>query len=317
MDKLTINVSKPYDVIIGNGILENISELSAQVINGKRALVVSGSNVAPLYGRRIADNLNAPLFIHKSGEENKNFNTLENLISFMAKEGLTREDCLVAVGGGTTGDLTGLAASLYMRGIKYVQIPTSLLAAVDSSVGGKTAVNITCGKNIVGTFWQPSLVVIDKQCFETLPIRIYNEGMAEVIKDSYILGEDLRNDCDMVLKCLSLKKRLVEKDEFDTGDRMILNFGHTLGHAIETLSGFSLLHGEAVAIGMAYMCKAFSSDYELMKEMLLSYDLPITTEYNMQDIISAAKLDKKGGLFAVPHCFGDVRVENIDICKLT
>lgn len=317
MDSIKVNVSKPYDVLIGEGILDNISELSNPIISGKRALVVSGSNVAELYAREIAGKLCSEMFVFEAGEENKSFATLEKLVSFMADIGMNRDDVLVSVGGGVTGDLCGLAASLYMRGIRYIQIPTTLLAMVDASVGGKTAVNITQGKNLIGSFYQPSLVVVDPVCLRTLPERIYAEGMAEVIKCSYIKGEDFTTSDDMIKKCIELKKSLVEEDEFDTGARRLLNFGHTIGHAIETLSGFSYLHGEAVAAGMAYMCRVFASDYSLMEKMLLSYGLPVETDIPSEDIVRQTRLDKKGGVFVVPHSFGDVRVEEIDLCKLT
>ena len=317
MDKLTVNVSKPYDVVIGSGILKNIRELSKSVLDGRRALVVSGSNVAPLYASSVAEMLDAPMFVYESGEKNKNFATLEKIVEFMAQNGLGRDDCVVAVGGGVTGDIAAMAASIYMRGINLIQIPTTLLSAVDSSIGGKTAVNITCGKNLAGTFYQPSLVIVDTDCLSTLPYRIYTEGMAEVIKYSYISGQDLSSDKDMIYKCLDIKRKLVEEDEFDRSSRMILNFGHTLGHAIETLSDFSYLHGEAVAVGMAYMCKAYADDYELMERMLLAYGLPVSTEIPSDKILEKALLDKKGGLWIVPHSFGDVRVEKPDLCKLT
>ena len=317
MDRLTVHVSKPYDVIIGDGLLDDIRELSAPFLEGKRALVVSGSNVAPIYGKRIAGSLGSDIFIHETGETSKSFNTLEALVSYMTDIGLRRDDCIVAVGGGVTGDLAAMAASIYMRGIGCIQIPTSLLAAVDSSVGGKTAINNAGHKNIAGTFYQPSLVIVDRNCFDTLDRRIFNEGMAEVIKCSYILGEDLRYDENMIYKCLDLKRRLVEADEFDRNERMLLNFGHTIGHAVEALKGFSILHGEAVAVGMAYMCRQFSDDYVLMEEFLRSFDLPISTDIPMVDIINEIKLDKKNGKMVIPYRFGDVRVEEMDLCKLT
>lgn len=323
MTTVSLKKPAPCDVIISNGAVNNIAELASPYISGKRALVVCGSHVAPLYGEEIARQLEAEMFVYEAGEKSKNLSTLEQLLDRMAGAGLTRDDILVNVGGGVTGDLGGLAAALYMRGIEYINVPTTLLAAVDSSVGGKTAVNITSGKNLAGVFHQPSLVICDPDTFATLPYRIYTEGMAEVIKYSFICGEILCDTKDMISRCIEIKKDLVDKDPYDRNERRLLNFGHTIGHAIEKISGFSYLHGEAVAIGMAMMTRNIP-DYAVLEKMLIAYGLPVSTEIPAAEIADAAKADKKGEgdeiNMVVPYAFGDLRVEKWkyeDICRLT
>lgn len=272
-----------YNIDIGKDLLKD----AFNSIDGNYA-VITDSNVYPLYKDKIDDD--TPVIVIDAGEDSKNFTVLEDVLNKLLKLGLDRSDTLVAFGGGVVGDLTGFAASIYKRGINFIQIPTTLLAQVDSSVGGKTGVNLKGGKNMAGTFYQPKRVVIDTDALNTLDKRQYAAGMAEVIKYGYIasktLYENLLNDNikteDMIFECCSIKADIVENDPFDKGERMKLNYGHTLGHAIETTAGYGkYLHGEAVALGMclaAYLGERLNISpiglCEQTKEINKKYNLP-------------------------------------------
>ena len=228
---------------------------------------------------------------------------------------LTRTDLIIALGGGVIGDLVGFVASTYLRGVKLVQIPTSLLAQVDSSVGGKVAVDLPEGKNLIGTFYHPKMVLIDPDTLKTLPKRFINDGMAEVIKygcikdknlferlSSYKDFDDLYQDIDEIIyRCVDIKRDVVERDQFDFGDRLLLNFGHTLGHAIEQYYHYEKYsHGEAVAIGMVQLTKiaeeknlSFKGTSDIIKDICLKYNLPIFSDTKTDDLIEAISLDKK------------------------
>lgn len=269
MHRITVNTSVPYDVLIERGLLARLGELTARVLApGRTAAILSDSNVWPLYGDAAAQSLKDAGFttchyVFPAGESSKTPETLVSFVEFLAESGLTRSDFVVALGGGVTGDMGGLAASLYQRGIDCVQVPTSLLAMVDSSVGGKTAVDLPQGKNLMGTFTQPRLVVCDPDVLRTLKPEVYNEGMAEVIKYGMFgnrkllqqLSEDETDIADIIAVCVEMKRVVVDEDEKENGARQILNFGHTIGHAVERLSHFSIYHGEGVAIGMAVMTR--------------------------------------------------------------
>ncbi len=271
--EMTVYTSKPYKILIEKGCLQKAGALCRELFpRSKRTVVVSDSNVFPLYGEGLLLSLKeagfaADSFTFPAGEENKQLSTFENILLFLAEKHLTRTDFIIALGGGVTGDMAGFAAACYLRGIPFVQIPTTLLAQVDSSVGGKTAVDLPQGKNLVGAFHQPSLVLIDPDTLSTLPPQWFADGMGEVIKYGCIRSEELfnlleegdvsQNMEDILFRCVDIKRRVVEHDEFDTGERMLLNFGHTLGHALEKLHGFSgLSHGAAVGIGMVMITKA-------------------------------------------------------------
>ena len=273
MKRIRVRTDREYDVLIGAGLLADAGELIAGTCPGRRAVVVTDSNVAGYYGEELVRALTcagfeAETFVFAAGEESKNAGTLFDILGCMADHGLTREDLVVALGGGVTGDMAGLAAAMYMRGIDYVQVPTSILAAVDSSVGGKTAVDLPQGKNLAGAFHQPALVIIDTEVFGTLPRRDYCSGFAEVIKYGMIeeprileqiegLGAyrgDVRQELEeLIAHCVSIKADVVAGDEFEGGGRRLLNFGHTVGHAVEKATDYHLYHGEAVAIGMMAM----------------------------------------------------------------
>lgn len=262
--RITVNASGKYDILLSKGGLANIGQEAAKLFKPCRIAILSDNKVFPLYGKTVTESLEKAGFstvshVIENGEQSK---TLDNVTAFlgdMIQAQITRSDMVLALGGGVTGDMAGFAAAIYLRGIPYIQVPTTLLAAVDSSVGGKTAVDISAGKNLVGTFHQPSLVYIDTCTLSTLDSSTLRDGFAEVLKYGFILDKELAQvisqpysfDLEQVIaRCISIKRDVVEQDEFDKGLRGLLNFGHTFGHAIEKLSGFTITHGSAVARGM-------------------------------------------------------------------
>ena len=273
MKRITVNAaSQSYDVIVGHGILKDAGSYISEVLKSRRTVIVSDDNVYPLHGEAFRKNLEAAgfdvkEFVFPHGEQSKSHETLLNLYSFLAASNITRSDSIIALGGGVTGDMAGFAAATYLRGIDYVQVPTSLLAQVDSSVGGKTAVDIPAGKNLVGAFKQPKLVLSDIDTLATLPADFFDDGMGESVKYGMIWSEKLfeliasgnikEHLEELVTECIDIKRQVVETDETDKGLRMILNFGHTLGHSIEKTQNFcGLSHGKAVAVGMYLITKA-------------------------------------------------------------
>lgn len=315
MKIINVNASKEYDVIIGEGILSSLGERCASILGKGRTVIVTDSNVAPLWLDKAKESLEKAgietlEFIFPAGEESKSKETLFELIEFMAESRLTRSDFAVALGGGVTGDMVGLASSLYLRGIEFVQVPTTLLAAVDSSVGGKTAVNLKSGKNLMGAFYQPALVICDTLTLGTLPENVFADGMAEVIKYGVIFdkdlfdkvsGGDVKSDMENIIsRCVELKRDVVAKDEFDKGDRQLLNFGHTMAHSIEKLSNFEISHGSAVAIGMVIAAKAsyaLSWSNEDCTQAIIdankNNNLPIECDFSPADLADVALSDKK------------------------
>ncbi len=314
MSTVHISASRGYDVEIGSGILSALGERAAALVKGRKVCIVSDDNVMALYGAAAGKALEAAgfdvvKFEFPHGEPSKSGVTFLSLLNFLAENRLTRADLLVALGGGVTGDLTGFAAACYLRGVPYIQAPTSLLAMVDSSVGGKTAIDLPAGKNLCGAFYQPVLVLCDTACLDTLPENIFRDGCAEVIKYGILgdknLFDNLKNGVKnqleyVVTTCVEAKRSVVEEDEFDTGRRQLLNLGHTLGHAVEAGSEFALSHGQAVAIGMAMMARAAAQKGFCSGEtrdgiirLLQDYGLPTETGQQKADILSAALGDKK------------------------
>ena len=315
MNRIRIDASVSYDVLIGKGLLKDTGELISSLGNAEHVVIVSDDNVYPLYGDTVKDclekaGIRTGSFVFPHGERSKSMAVYEELLEYLCDSFVTRNDLLIALGGGVTGDLAGFAAATYQRGIRFVQIPTSLLAAVDSSVGGKTAVNLKAGKNQAGCFYQPSLVICDTDTLLTLPEEEYRNGIAEVIKYAMIgdrqflekLAEHPVKEWqeETIAKCVSMKKDIVMEDEFDTGRRMLLNFGHTLGHSAEKLSGYQIPHGYAVAMGMGNItkaaerhgiCPAGTAD-ELIR-VLGRYGLPTEIPYPADEVFEAARADKK------------------------
>ena len=318
MRTLTVPLpGREYDILIRPGLLPQAGGYICSVVpQARKVALVTDSHVAPLYGEMVAHSLaragfQVETFVVPAGEQSKCSKQLARLWSSFAQFGLTRTDCVVALGGGVVGDLAGFAAATILRGVALIQIPTTLLAQVDSSVGGKVAIDLPEGKNLAGTFYQPRLVLIDPDTLSTLPSHFFADGMGEVIKYGCIrrpalfnrlLHEDVQEHLEEVIyECVDCKRQVVEADALDKGERMILNFGHTLGHALEKLHGFSgLSHGEAVGIGMVLISKAGEragltapGTSEKIAALLEKYHLPTKTDWSMEQIAEATALDKK------------------------
>lgn len=315
MTTVEVSASKRYQVEIGSGLLPELGQRVASLGNVKKVCIVSDSNVWPLYGAAADASLHASgletcAFVFPAGESSKNGETFLQLLNFLAENRLTRSDMLVALGGGVVGDLTGFAAACYLRGVAFVQVPTTLLAAVDSSVGGKTAIDLGPGKNLAGAFWQPSLVLCDIDTLDTLPEEIFRDGCAEVIKTAILFDGQLfmelvrsgiRFDRESVIAaCVAHKRDIVAVDEFDRGQRNLLNLGHTFGHAVELLSDFSLSHGRAVAIGTAMAARASvqlgicdQGTATRIQWLLEKFGLPVFTHNTASEILEAVLSDKK------------------------
>ena len=342
MKTIRVRASREYEIRIENGVLKDAGAQIKEVCAPCTAVIVSDDTVYPLYGEVLKNSLEAEgfcvlSFVFPHGERSKNLKTYGELLEFLCENRVTRKDLIAALGGGVTGDLAGFAAATYQRGIPYVQIPTTLLACVDSSVGGKTAVDLSAGKNQAGCFYQPSLVLIDPETLGTLPEEEYRCGCAEVIKYAVIGSEGFFEELDekeikemyehVISVCVSMKRDVVEKDEFDTGDRMLLNFGHTFGHAAEACSGYSILHGQAVAMGMAAMAKSACA-YGICEEaaaerivrLIREYGLPVQTPYSADEMMEAALSDKKMAgkniRIVIPEKIGACRIETIPAGEL-
>lgn len=341
MIKVTVNASNKYDILIGDGLLDKAGEFCRETIGECRVCVITDDTVNELY----FDRLNASLqnagysvirFVFPHGEGSKNIGTITEILEFCAENRLTRSDCLIALGGGVVGDMTGFAAAIYLRGIRFVQIPTTVLAAVDSSVGGKTGIDLKAGKNLCGAFHQPSLVICDCKTTDTLTKEIFADGCAEVIKYGVIndraffefLKKGIRENLEEIIaECVRNKARVVEDDEFDKGSRQLLNLGHTVGHAIEICSNLAISHGSAVAIGMVIVTRAAvnmgicpeSDLYELI-DILKANGLPTSCEYSAKELAAVASTDKKragASISAVlPYGIGDSRLYKIPVCEL-
>lgn len=297
---MTVTVSVPggsYDVITERGILKRVGEHAKL---DRRVLVVTDSGVPEEYARTVMSQCARPVLVTlPEGEKNKTLASFELLCRTMLENGFTRTDCAVAVGGGVVTDITGFAASAYMRGIDFYNVPTTLLAQTDASVGGKTAVDLDGVKNIVGAFYQPKGVFIDPDVLKTLEKRQFSSGMAEIIKMAISLDRELfceiekasagENIEKLITESVRLKADIVQRDEKESGLRRVLNFGHTVGHAVETLSG--LYHGESVAVGMTYMC---SDDVRArLIPVLQKYSLPVSTDIAPEKLYEVLLHDKK------------------------
>lgn len=315
MNTVTVKASNAYQVQIGQGLLPLTGEAARQVSSAKKAAIVSDSHVWPLYGNTVKESLeNAGFevkhFVFPAGESSKNGNTYLEILNFLAECQFTRSDLLIALGGGVVGDITGFTAATFLRGIAYIQIPTTLLSMVDSSVGGKTAIDLPAGKNLAGAFYQPRLVLCDTDALKTLPENIFREGSAEVIKYGILYDRELfahlqANGPDfdrtmVITRCVELKRDVVADDEFDRGARQKLNLGHTVGHGIEAASDFALSHGVSVAIGMAIVARAAAklgfcdaSVCESIQSILSAFGLPLSADMDSTTIYEHALSDKK------------------------
>lgn len=335
MERVRVKASKEYDVLVESGCFENAGKYVKQVFPKGKIAIITDDRVEKLYCEKLCNSLKASgfsdiyVFSFPNGEMSKNSKTLIEITEFLAEKNLTRSDALIALGGGVVGDITGFAASIYLRGIKFIQIPTTFLAAIDSSVGGKTAVNLSAGKNLIGSFYQPQLVICDPNLFETLEDKYFDDGVAEAIKYGAIMDKDLfelfeKGDMKgnlekIIVRCVELKNIVVSEDEFDTGIRQLLNFGHTIGHSIEKCSNFEITHGHAVAIGMAIITRGSCAlgitpkdDAKRLENLIKKYSLPTECEFGADQLYAPAVSDKK-------RTFNDITVivmEKIGKCVL-
>lgn len=316
MIKININVPKKYEIIIKKGAFNNIAKEIKEVYSGSILAVITDENLYGLYGEQLKSSLlkegfEIKIIAIKPGEDSKSFDTLMEVYSSLTGL-LRRNDIIVAFGGGVVGDLAGFAASTYMRGVKLIQVPTTLLSQIDSSIGGKTAINLPEGKNLVGSFYHPERVIVDPLLLNSLSEKYFTDGMGEVIKYACIKDENLFNELiasknyihenteKLIYTCLNIKKELVERDERDYGLRMLLNFGHTIGHAVEKQLNYAVSHGEAVCIGMYHITKnsqrlgfTKANTLERLTSLLeyynIKYNLPLSTEHIIEFIYSDKK----------------------------
>ena len=270
MKSIPVQTARPYEVLVGQGLLAQSGELIAKKAPPCTAAIITDDTVNILFGDAVQASLQQAGFkvcriVFPHGEASKNMTTLSFVLEQLAGHRVTRTDLIVALGGGVVGDLAGFAAAVYLRGMRFVQLPTTLLSAIDSSVGGKTAVDLAAGKNLAGAFWQPELVLCDSDALKTLPEQYFLDGLGEAVKYGMAFDNTLlpllQNGVasrlpELVARCVAIKAGVVAQDEHDTGERRKLNFGHTVGHAIERCSGFSISHGQAVAIGMVIITRA-------------------------------------------------------------
>ena len=313
---INVNASSKYDIIVKNDILVNSGQLIREVCTAKKAVIITDSNVAPLYAKTVKNSLESvdftvAIYIFNAGEASKNHHTLLEIYNFLCEKQISRKDLIIALGGGVTGDLAGYAAATFLRGLEVVQIPTTLLSQVDSSVGGKTGVNIEKGKNLVGAFKQPLRVICDPKTLNTLSDEIIKDGMGEVIKHAAIKSENLFDKLmkisdnkiteEIICDNIKIKRDVIEQDEYENGERMLLNFGHTLGHSAEKLSNYrEISHGMAVSAGMAIMTKSSemagwtkAGTYEKLSAILNKYGLPLKTKFSAITLVQNSINDKK------------------------
>ncbi len=339
MQTITVNASMPYPVHIGPGLLERAGELIAGATGSRTCAVITDTTVEKLYAAAVCRSLQEAGFqvcLHAfpAGERNKRLGTFGGMLEFLAENKLTRSDFVVALGGGVTGDMAGFAAAAYQRGIDYIQIPTTFLAASDSSVGGKTAIDLAAGKNLAGAFHQPKMVICDTDAFRTLPEETFADGVAETVKHGliadkdfyhFLMTEDIHARIDEVVRRnVEIKAAVVGEDERERGRRKLLNFGHTLGHAIEKCSGYTVSHGRAVAVGMVLACRAAeklgyspAGTLEAVRGACRRFSLPTECPYTAGELYAAATGDKKrdGGSIdvVVLEEVGRARIVRLDL----
>ncbi len=339
---IPVGVAPAYEVSIGPGLLETCGQRLKPLLGECRVAVITDSTVAPLYLETVLQSLEQAGFatcshVFPAGEGHKTLSTLSDLLEFLASQHLTRTDCVAALGGGVTGDMAGFAAAVYLRGIRCVQLPTTLLAAVDSSVGGKTAVDLTAGKNLAGAFSQPAAVLCDTDCLKSLPADVFADGAAEAIKTGVLCDETLfalfedgtltADPGEVIARCIAYKAGVVERDEKELGERKLLNLGHTVGHAIEKCSGFTIPHGHAVAAGLAIMARAAETlgwtEEPLAGRIAACLErngLPTGTDYTAEALAQASLSDKKRAgdtiTVVVPRRIGECELKKLPVREL-
>lgn len=342
MTTVKVHASRDYDVIIGSGLLSEAGKHLKEFCPNGIAAVITDDIVDGLYYKTLEQSLaengiTAIKYVIENGEKSKNAENFIGILNFLASNHFTRTDTVIALGGGVVGDLAGFAAACYLRGIGFVQIPTTLLAMVDSSVGGKTAIDLDAGKNLAGAFYQPQIVLCDYSTLDTLPEDVFADGCAEVIKYAVLGDEELfehlslngRNfDREQVIAaCVGMKRDIVGEDEFDRGMRQLLNLGHTLGHAIELCSSYSIPHGKAVAAGMATVAAAAAANgvcsnecAQNIKDIVARFSLPTDTDFDGAQLYDAMLSDKKrsGGTITlvIPEKIGKCCLKKLDLIEL-
>ena len=339
MIRIPVKASRGYDVMIGRGLFETLGSVA---VKGRSICVVSDTNVAPLYLEKALSLLrssgyNASGYVFDAGEASKNGNTYLDLLNFLASMKLDRSGCVVALGGGVVGDLAGFAAATYLRGVHFIQVPTTLLACVDSSVGGKVAIDLAAGKNLAGAFYQPDAVICDPDMLRTLPEMVYSEGCGEIIKygmygDAKLLGDIAEGGVkgkeeQVIARCVEMKRDIVAEDEYDTGKRAILNFGHTFAHSVEKLSGYTIPHGRAVSIGMTIITRAAVDKGLCAPEVMgllsraqekcgLDGFCPFTAEQLAEAALTDKKIAGDVITLAVPTAAGRAELRKVPVTEL-
>lgn len=342
MKTVEVDAAVRYNIVIDKGILPKSGNMIKEVTSAERVAVITDDTVDKLYSDVVMKSLSDAgfetfKFVFPHGEKSKNISTFSSILEFLAESGLTRTDALVALGGGVVGDVAGFAAASYLRGIDFIQIPTTLLACVDSSVGGKTAIDLKAGKNLAGAFYQPKLVIADFETLPTLTDGIFADGMAEVIKYGVIFDKaffeflrdnEAKDNLEYVItRCVELKRDIVNADEKEKGVRALLNFGHTVGHAIEKCSGYKIPHGSAVAVGMviisraAYKCSFCDENYaDIIASLNKKYSLPVSTDFSASELSSAAMADKKRAgdkiKLIIPEALGNCVIKSVPTSEL-
>lgn len=342
MKTVEVDAAVRYNIVIDKGILPKSGNMIKEVTSAERVAVITDDTVDKLYSDVVMKSLSDAgfetfKFVFPHGEKSKNISTFSSILEFLAESGLTRTDALVALGGGVVGDVAGFAAASYLRGIDFIQIPTTLLACVDSSVGGKTAIDLKAGKNLAGAFYQPKLVIADFETLSTLTDGIFADGMAEVIKYGVVFDKaffeflrdnEAKDNLEYVItRCVELKRDIVNADEKEKGVRALLNFGHTVGHAIEKCSGYKIPHGSAVAVGMviisrtAYKCSFCDENYtDIIASLNKKYSLPVSTDFSASELSSAAMADKKRAgdkiKLIIPEALGNCVIKSVPTSEL-
>lgn len=342
MKTVEVDAAVRYNIVIDKGILPKSGSMIKEVTSAERVAVITDDTVDKLYSDVVMKSLSDAgfetfKFVFPHGEKSKNISTFSSILEFLAESGLTRTDALVALGGGVVGDVAGFAAASYLRGIDFIQIPTTLLACVDSSVGGKTAIDLKAGKNLAGAFYQPKLVIADFETLSTLTDGIFADGMAEVIKYGVIFDKaffeflrdnEAKDNLEYVItRCVELKRDIVNADEKEKGVRALLNFGHTVGHAIEKCSGYKIPHGSAVAVGMviisraAYKCSFCDENCtDIIASLNKKYSLPVSTDFSASELSSAAMADKKRAgdkiKLIIPEALGNCVIKSVPTSEL-
>lgn len=347
MRVVEVATKRPYKVHIGCHLLSACGAIVRDAAGGSKACIVSDSNIAPLYMEIVQKSLvengyRTSSFIFPAGERSKNVITYAALLEHLASHEMTRHDVVIALGGGVTGDLAGFAASTYMRGCKFAQMPTSMLAMVDSSIGGKTAINLSAGKNLAGAFWQPNVVIADVDCLRTLNPEIFSDGCGEIVKHAILSDDSLFSSLEdrpltldnllsdpeftqkVIARNIEIKRNIILGDERETGRRKLLNLGHSIGHAVELSEQYKLGHGSCVAIGISLMAKASATRNwcapdlpNRIEKILGNHGLTTRTSLSASDIVTAASHDKKRTSdhidIVIPHAIGDCRIRSVSM----